>query len=312
MSKEKYSKPPLSYSQQLNLLKSRGLKIENENKAIHLLQNISYFRLSGYWYPLLEDKKNHKFKSDATFDKGFSIYKFDRELRLLVLRELEKIEVAVRSRLIYILSHENDPFWFLNKNLFKNEWSHTRSIKSLSQEYLRSDEEFVTAYKEKYGEDLPPSWMILEISSFGTLSILYSNLKAGRTKRNISKSFGLNDKVFASWLHSIVYLRNVCAHHSRLWNKVMSIQPSEPKNTTQQWIENRQIANNKSYFALCMTLYLMQTINPTNTISKRIKSLLLKYPNIDVQAMGFPSNWESEPLWKEKSTQYSMQGEFHP
>jgi abortive infection bacteriophage resistance protein len=290
----------LLYSQQLELLKTRGLIIENEDKANHLLQNISYYRLSGYWYPLLEDKEHHKFKSDATFDKGFSLYKFDRELRLLVLGELEKIEVAVRSRLIYMLSHENDPFWFLNESLFKNEWSHKKSIKSLNQEYGRSDEEFVTAYKEKYGDDLPPSWMTLEISSFGTLSILYSNLKPGRTKRKISNSFGLNDRVFSSWLHSIVYLRNVCAHHSRLWNKVMSIQPTEPRNTSQQWIENKDIPNNKSYFALCMILYLMQTINPNNSIPKRFKQLLDKYPNIDVHAMGFPQSWKDEQLWMEE------------
>jgi abortive infection bacteriophage resistance protein len=293
LGKENYSKPALSYNEQLERLKSRGLIVMNEAKASH-------YRLSGYWYPLLADKKNHIFKADATFEKGFDLYKFDREFRLLILRELEKIEVAVRSRLIYILSHENDPFWFLNKSLFKNEYSHSKSIKSLTKEYERCDEEFISAYKIKYSPDLPPSWMILEISSFGTLSILFSNLKPGRTKRNISKSFGLNDKVFSSWLHSIVYLRNVCAHHSRLWNKVMSIQPTEPRSTQFQWVENKTIDNNKSYFALCMILYLMQNINPKNSLSRRFKELLLKYPNIDTQAMGFPSDWESEPLWKEQ------------
>jgi abortive infection bacteriophage resistance protein len=104
MSKVPYTKSALSYAEQIHQLKQRGLIIENELKVTHLLEVISYYRLSGYWYPMLADKQNHTFKPNSTFETAFNIYKFDRELRLLVLSELEKIEVAVRAKMFYILS----------------------------------------------------------------------------------------------------------------------------------------------------------------------------------------------------------------
>lgn len=74
MSKIPFNKPPLTYSQQLQKLKERGLIINNEKKTLHILESVSYYRLSGYWYPLLQDKQNHVFKKDATFEKPFTLF----------------------------------------------------------------------------------------------------------------------------------------------------------------------------------------------------------------------------------------------
>lgn len=236
MNKVPYNKTALSYADQLQQLKIRGLTIENEPKALHLLEVVSYYRMSGYWYPLLADKQNHHFKPNATFETAFSIYKFDRELRLLVLRELEKIEVAVRAKMIYVLSHSLGPFWYLDSANFSNPVKHADTLSKIAIEYSRSDEEFAKAFKNKYSDPMPPSWMMLEVSSFGTLSSLYNYLHPTRDKREIAKHFGLADKVFSSWLHSIVYLRNICAHHARLWNREMQIQPMIPRHTYRPFI----------------------------------------------------------------------------
>lgn len=297
MSLVPFNKPPLSYTQQLEQLQNRGLKIPTIEKATHLLESISYYRLSGYWYPLLSDKENHIFKESATFDTAFNLYCFDRELRVLIIQELEKIEVSIRAKMIYLLSHQNGAFWYQETSLFKNQISHSKTLVSLDNEYNRSDADFIIAFKTKYSNSLPPSWMLLELTSFGTLSSLFSNLKPTRTKRNIANYFGLDENTFASWMHSIVYIRNVCAHHSRLWNRVMSIQPIKPINTRKTWLANSAVANNKTYFILSMILYLLQTINPKNSFSQRFQSLLEKYPNVDTRAMGFPSNWKDENLW---------------
>ncbi len=127
MSKVPYTKPFLSLKEQLEQLKNRGLKVENEVKALHLLEVVSYYRLSGYWYPLLSDKANHTFKATATFDTAFKLYCFDRELRRMVLSELEKIEVAIRARATYILSAVHGPFWFQNPKLFIDPVKHAKS-----------------------------------------------------------------------------------------------------------------------------------------------------------------------------------------
>lgn len=132
MGKHYYSKPALSYQNQLDQLKSRGLIVQNDTKALHLLEQVSYYRLSGYWYPLLEDKTSHHFKPGSTFETSFRLYCFDRELRKLVLAELEKIEVAIRARMIYTLSHKFGPFWFTDPSLFVNAGSHAKTIGSLS------------------------------------------------------------------------------------------------------------------------------------------------------------------------------------
>lgn len=228
MSKIPYGKQALTYTDQINQLKARGLSIGDEAKAAHLLEVVSYYRLSGYWFPLLADKQTHLFKPNASFETAFSLYCFDRELRKLALAELEKIEVAVRAKMIYILSHRHGPFWFQEPHLFVNPVSHANSLSKIGEEFNRSDEEFIVTFRNKYTEPLPPSWMTLEITSFGSLSMLYKNLKPGKEKREIAHYFGLADSVFETWLHSIVYLRNVCAHHSRLWNRAMSIRPQIP------------------------------------------------------------------------------------
>jgi len=139
--------------------------------------------------------------------------------------------------------------------------------------------------------------MMLEITSFGSLSIMFENLKPRRTKRSIADYFGLDDGTFTSWLHTLVYLRNVCAHHNRLWNRVMGITPSNLRSPANQWISHPPGTNN-TYFVLSMILYLLNTVNPKHTFIERFSFLLDKYPNIETSAMGFPENWSYEPLWK--------------
>ena len=293
-----YSKQLISFTDQITLLKQRGLILGDELRALHLLQNISYYRLSGYWYPLLADKQRHIFKPGSTFEAAYNIYKFDSELRKLIIAELEKIEVAVRTQTAYILSTQYHAHWFEDSSLFLNPVRHTKVLAKIEEEYNRSDEEFITAFKAKYSDHFPPSWMTMEIASFGTLSILYGNLQPGRAKRSIAAYFGLPDTVFASWLHCIVYVRNICAHHSRLWNRILSIRPLMPRSPRNTFIALPASGTQQTYFVLSMIIYLLNTVNPNHSFISRFKELLNRYPSIDVRAMGFPINWENEKLWE--------------
>ncbi|MGV8136034.1 MAG: Abi family protein [Mangrovibacterium sp.] len=118
MTKMPYTKPALSYADQLQQVKSRGLIIPNENEFLRLLELKSYYRLSGYWYPLLADKQNHIFKPGASFETAWQMYQFDRDLRQLVINEMEKIEIAIRAKMIYILAQSFGVFWHTNPALF--------------------------------------------------------------------------------------------------------------------------------------------------------------------------------------------------
>lgn len=298
MSKVPYNKPALTYADQLQQVKSRGLFIADESEFLRLLELKSYYRLSGYWYPLLADKQNHVFKPGATFETAWQMYMFDRDLRQLVVNEMEKVEVAVRAKMIYILAHSYGAFWHTDPKYFSDGALHTKTIGKIKEEFRRSDAQFIRSFKKKYANPLPPCWTAFEIISFGSLSVLYSNLKPGRSKREVANWFGLDDRTFASWLHSLVYVRNVCAHHSRLWNRELRIQPRYPTSPSNQWLRNQTVDNHKIYYVLSMLLYLLQTLDNGHSLTHDFRQLLKKYPNIDTGAMGFPSTWETEPLWK--------------
>jgi abortive infection bacteriophage resistance protein len=298
MQKIPYTKPFLSYKAQIALLKSRGMKFDDENKALHLLKNIGYHRFCGYWYPLLADKKNHVFKSNTNFETAFNLYKFDRELRKLIIAELEKIEVAVRSKMAYLLSMTCGVFWIEDENLFADPLIHQTTLDKVKDELSRSDDDFILSFKSQYSNPLPPSFMSVEITSFGTLLRLYNNLLPGKMKKDIAGIFGLPDSVFASWLHTIISIRNICAHHERLWNRQLRIQPLFPRKPQFMWLTNKTIGNNRLFYALSMIIYLLNIINPKHTFKQKLENLFLKYPNVDRAAMGFPANWQSEPLWE--------------
>jgi abortive infection bacteriophage resistance protein len=310
MPKVPYAKPALTFAQQLSQLKGRGLNVEDDSRALHLLETISYFRLSGYWYPMLDmPKQAHNFKPNSSFDTGFKMYCFDKELRRLISSELEKVEVAIRSKMIYIMSHAHGAFWYRNNSLFRNANRLSETLNKLTNEYSKSDEDFIKSFDLKYSDPLPPSWMILEISSLGNLSHIFKNLRPSRHKRNIANYFLLSESVLESWIHSIVYVRNVCAHHARLWSRKMSISPNFPVAPSGKWIMITTLPNpiagfppvninNTTYYLLCMVNYLLSVINPKNTFKTKLNSLLVAYPTIDIKAMGFPIGWEKEQLWK--------------
>ena len=298
MSKTPYSKPFLSNSAQLALLKSRGMMFADENKALHLLENISYHRFSGYWYPLQANKQNHVFKPGVTFEAAFQLYKFDCELRKLINSELEKIEVAVRTKMAYLLSLAHGAFWIDHQALFANATIYQNTIDKIDEELTRSDDDDILSFQSQYSNPYPPSYMLLEITSFGTLLRLYNNLLPGKQKRDIAATFGLPVAVFASWLHAIVSIRNVCAHHERIWNRTLRIQPLFPRRIQHTWLTGNVINNNRLFYALSIIIYLLNIINPKHTFKQKLENLCVKYPTVDRTAMGFPANWQTEPLWK--------------
>lgn len=292
-----YTKQIQSFTNQINILKQRGMAFGNEPAAEAMLKRVSYYRMSGYWYPLLADRERHIFKSGVTFEQAAMLYDFDSNLRHLVMSYIEQIEVAVRTQMAYIMSNVTDGFWFEDSSLFSNINLHAKTLQNISDEYNRSDEQFVKAFKRKYSDPLPPSWMTLEITSFGTMSILYQQLQPGLPKRNVAAAFGVSDTVFVSWLHTLVYVRNICAHHARLWNRVFGIRPLMPRHPRHPFITLPTSGTQRVYFVLAIIRYILNNIDPRNTFVTELKTLLSKFPTVNPAAMGFPQGWNNEPLW---------------
>ncbi len=291
-----YNKPQISVSQQIDLLKEDGLSFKDESKAKHILAHISLFRLKSYLMPF-RVAGQRKFKEQSYFEDAYSLYKFDSELRKLICSELEKIEVSIRTQLSLIIGEDSGIYWFEDSKNFRNSSRHTGLLSNLKSELHRSDDEAIVGFQKKYGNTFPPSWMTFEISSFGTLSMMYRYLRAGKARRQVARFYGVSDTVMESWLHAIVYVRNICAHHSRLWNRKLSINPKVPRHTLLPFIAIPKDTK-RVYYILSIILYFLQTVNPQNTFASRFRQLLEKYPNVDTKPMGFPENWNDELLWK--------------
>lgn len=296
----KYSKPPLSIHDQIKRLKERGLRFNNEQKAAHYLSNISYYRLRAYTYPFQDNNDiSHPFIKDISFEDIISLYVFDRRLRLLVFNAIEKIEIALRTKIIYEFSLRHGSHWHENPQMYRNPFYFNKNVNSLYEEVDRSTETFIKHYKNTYSTPpYPPAWMSLEVISLGLLSKLYGNLKKNEEKKKVAKSFGLpTPLILESWMHAFAGLRNICAHHGRLWNRRFSIVPKIPYNTHYPFIHKTDIHENKLYAQLCCINYISRNISPDSSFVLDLKNLLASSNLINCKEMGFPENWEKEPIW---------------
>lgn len=295
-----FSKTYLTPAQHIALLKSRGLQISDEQLAESYLINVGYYRLSAYFYPLLDaPKENHIYKPSATFGKVVSMYTFDSRLRSLLFSKIEKIEVAIRSALSNIVANETgDIFWVTNAANYINLDQYNMLMTVINKEYIGSKEDFIKHFKDIYSDPYPPAWMILEILPFGNMTHIYKNLIDLSLKKKIAQHFGLQPPVFTSWLMVLSGLRNLCCHHSRVWNKLLPIRPTEPHRVIHPWIDSSKTNSQRIYFRCCMIAYLLCTIEPVNRFKSELKTLFSEFPNIDTAAMGFPTAWESEPIWR--------------
>ncbi len=310
-----YNKIPLSFTNQISLLKSRNLVIDNESLALSYLQEISYYRLSAYFLPYQETKDT--FEKDTTFDQIIETYSFDRELRLLVFDCIERIEVAIRTQLVYQMSlHYNDSHWQDNQNLFispyynkignlVNPFADFQTIISKAKT-ARTPETFIKHYKLNYTKPAnPPSWMCFELLTIGELSRIYRGLKNNADKKRIADFFDVHPTVFTSWLHTLTYVRNICAHHNRLWNRDLAIEPEKLLKPKGNWISIPFENNKRVFYFLCVLKYMLLRANPNNKMSQKVENLFTKYPNVPIKFLGIPSddednllNWQNEPLWK--------------
>jgi len=297
----RYQKSELTVEKQVELLLSRGLIIDDASTAAAYLSNISYYRLSAYLLPYKEQGLN-KFKEGVTFDQVLDTYIFDRELRLLVFDAIERIEIAVRTQVILQPSLAfGGGYWYQDAANFLKAGVLDDHLLRLDEEYARSKETFITHFKSTYEDERPPAWIVFEILSFGQVTSLVQNLRDYSVRNSIAKHFGFSGTqrhIFESWITTLVYIRNLCAHHSRLWNRILTLQPSRLGKTEHPWLADpSSVTNTKLYHSLCLIKYLLSRIIPTNSFSEQLLSLIQKYRHLPLEMMDLPENWMSDPVW---------------
>lgn len=225
-----FSKPPLTVDEHLKLLTQRGLEIGNPETAKYHLKFVGYYRLSGYALDF-QEPGTHQFKPGTTLDDIIDLYTFDRRLRLHIMDAIERIEVALRAVLVNTLSLNQGAYWYTNPDLFDVHFNHDRFMRVMTTEarihkrHKIKRQQFIDSYLSKYSlPEMPPSWMILETISIGTVALALKNLKPQHIKP-IAHEFDLPPKHLMSWIDALSNIRNLCAHHARLWGRKFSPEP---------------------------------------------------------------------------------------
>lgn len=296
-----YEKPALTFEQQADLLIQRGLVVSDRELLIKRLSEVNYYRLSAYWYPF-RDQDSEKLIPGTPFETIWRRYMFDRQLRLLVMDPIERIEVSIKTRMVNTFCLLHGPFGHLDKNNFYRKQVTSRYddfLSNLHRNAKLSREIFVEKSKEKYDgfPDLP-LWKTCEIMSFGNMFTMYKLLEK-KMRTEIAQMYGLQAEVLVSWIHTLSYVRNLCAHHGKLWDSILAIKPNIPNRKHHvEFHEPVPVWNNRSFAVLTICKYMLNRIAPQSEWKERLSSLFSSYGEIPKRNMGFPENWDECPIWR--------------
>lgn len=323
-----YDKPWLPIEAQIGKLVSRGVEIGDEADAANLLRAVGYYRLTGYLYPFRRSERYDdegrtrvrvlsEYRDGTAMAHAAKIIEFDRALRILVLDGIERVEVSLRVQLGHTLGAQS-PFAHLDSATFVTPFTteytdpisglqtskHLQWIAKVNARRDASDEAFVAHFRDKYDGQMP-IWALTEILELGHLSRLYSGLQ-NSLATEIAHSYGAPTKrVMASWIASLNYLRNVAAHHARLFNRKLVVVPSRPPVGDVPLLDHlRDDSSAKAvygvYNALAVTAYLLRTIDRDSGWPERVLHLARTFPGtptFTLDTMGAHPHWERLELW---------------
>lgn len=282
----------------------RGLIVDDEEKTKHYLHQIGYYRLCGYTLPFQrggDGNDRHEFKNPVEFSVILDRYVFDRKLRLLLLDAIERIEVSFRASLSNSIAQRHTPHWYQDAALFEPPHDHAAMINELKRQIVHNantpekvaqrDIHIRHYYDTYYEPDMPPSWMVFETISFGTISRIFEGLYKSETAA-ICTPLRVNHDTLSSWIHAISYVRNLCAHHKRVWNKTLTIKPAIARKHKEKFQ-----GNSKIYGVMVVVQILLDQVAPDNTWAERLSDLLEEHPNVPLVNMGIPEDWRTKPFW---------------
>lgn len=286
MGELKAHQPPMTIDEQVENLKSIGLIVDDEEYAKKILNDISYFRLIKA-YSLNLKPKNGNYDGQTTSKQIVDLYLFNANFRQIIFPQIEKIEINVRCRIANYFAEQYGVLGYLDADYFVDAHYHKEFLEDIEEEVGRNSKApFVRNFKENYEGGNLPIYALVEVFSFGTLSKFYKNM-LNKDKKAIAKMFGVGYTYIESWLESISYVRNICAHYGRLYNAKLSKTPILYKEYTQ-----KGIGNNRIYGVLLCMKYLLKNDVHWNLFVDRIEMLFDKYESVMVSTMGFPRDWK--------------------
>ncbi len=327
-----FTKPAISILEQVDLLKSRGLYFRDEARAADFLSAVSFFRLTPYMRPFqVLSCSEHAFLPGTGFRQISQLYEFDRRLRLLLIDAIERTEVAIRAAISNHMGPVYGSHWYLRRSHFKDRYDHERLISTIDnsqqkalQDYRRevtridrlinadeprkeelrsrrAHESYARHYALTYDEPaLMPGWAMLEELTIGDLSHLYRGLAKDNDRKIIGQHLAAPAPLLDSWLHTLTVVRNICAHHARIWNRELAIKPERPKQAGFLWPNYLRCGSQHTRVAVVLAIlqHFMRQVSPHTHWSKCLADLFSEYTEIDKQAMGIQDAWYRDAFWQ--------------
>lgn len=285
-----FTKLALSPAALLAHLQGRGLIIPDAVRALQALEHVGYYRLLIYMRPLQQLGPPKTFTPGASFDDVLSLYEFDRELRLLCLDGIERIEVALRAAIVSQVAVPHGPHFYLDHRLFEKPEHFIDFFQAAAKaRYLG-----IQHYRGNYDDPpLAPIWTIMEALTYGQLSHLFSWLRLPQ-RRQVSRRFGFDESILLSWFRSLNVLRNMCAHHNRLWNFHMLVdRPKAAKSLKAEFVSTEW------FYARAVVLSsLLDASGHGANWRRRLIALVDRYAIVAPARMGFPADWRTRAFWK--------------
>lgn len=304
-SEKQFTKKALAIREQIEILLKRGLIIFDQDKVFRYLSTVSYYRLSAYFRSFqIKDDKDHHFKPGITFDQIWQTYVFDRELRLHISDALERIEIALRTALSNVMSIKYGNLWYISEKPFCKNWmspnkrdgvsAQSRFKEEIHKICRNESEAFIRHYFNQYSyPQYPPGWMLMECLSFGKVTSLFRNLAKLEDKKAISHIFGYHPRVLESSLEPLRYMRNLCAHHARIWDRWFIYAPKYL-----HAFGNFISPIHSLHMQVFIIHKLNESISPDSEWKKRLHQLFEKYSDfIPFSLLGFSENWQTDPFW---------------
>ncbi|WP_394277376.1 Abi family protein [Luteococcus sp.] len=323
-----YTKPWLSIDAQIDQVAARGLTVGERTHATYTVRGIGYYRLTGYLYPFRESETSEadgricvrvldSYQPGTTLRHAEEIISFDRRLRMLVMDGIERIEIATRMHMGYVLGRRS-PFAYEDPRSFTDAFTtpctdarnpaaskHVQWLQQVNARKAKSDEQFVAHFRECY-DDRMPIWALTEVLELGHLSTLYRGMLQPDAEE-VAAAFDVpTKKLMSSWLASLNYVRNVSAHHARLFNRKLQNAPKRPRKGSISDLDHLSDQSNPkpefgTYNALAVIAYLLRGIDPACDWAPRMTELLHEFPTshaLTLHSIGVPDGWDELPLWK--------------
>lgn len=290
---------PVSVSEQVHYLSKRGMYLPDTALAERCLAHIGFHRLIAYWRPF-ETPSSTAFRKGTNFNAVMTRYLFDEKLRSFLLEAFSHIEVSMRTNWAYHLAHvfQKGEFAHRNATLF-DEKHHKANLGELERNYQR------IRYQPAYNFQTLSIWELISAMSFGQLSKWFNSLNDRAIRQSIAQTYGMDESVLRPALRHLVKIRNVCAHHEKLWDAIVATKLRLPR--VLNYSANATAAftkpdNGKVYNALVMVMYLLDVITPHSDWSARLIALKEKSPYDDIpdEDMGFPQGWRQYDFWQER------------